>query len=84
MDVAEGLKTGQLPGQVMGMAGSRIEEIKLRGVKKKEEIETLFLRGQYKVIMREYADKKLFELQDKYEDWRLVYLRLERKLKNII
>lgn len=83
-----GVKTGQLPRQLVGMAGSRLEEVKLQGVKKKEEIESLFQSGQYKVVLREYADKKILELWeaciDKYEDWRLVYLYLERKIKNII
>eukprot|EP00250_Pteridium_aquilinum_P016532 c23144_g5_i1 orf=233-1219(-) len=88
VSVTEGVVTGQLPRQLVEGAGSRFEEVKLRGIKKKEELESFFQTGEYKVFLREYADKKILELReaciDKYEDWRLVYLYMERKVKNII
>ncbi|MCO5567661.1 hypothetical protein L7F22_021355 [Adiantum nelumboides] len=86
--VTEGVKTGELPRQVVEALASRFEEVRINGVKKKEELEIFFRSGEYKRSLRKHADKKLFEVQeafiDKYEDWRLVYLYLERKMKNII
>ncbi|KAI5080684.1 hypothetical protein GOP47_0003867 [Adiantum capillus-veneris] len=86
--VTEGIKTGQLPRQVVEALGSRFEEVKVQGGKKKEELGIFFQSGEYKRALRKYADTKLFELReafiDKYEDWRLVYLYMERKMKNII
>ncbi|MCO5573813.1 hypothetical protein L7F22_027588 [Adiantum nelumboides] len=86
--VIEGVKTGELPRQVVEALASRFEEVRINGVKKKEELEIFFRSDEYKRSLRKHADKKLFEVQeafiDKYEDWRLVYLYLERKMKNII
>lgn len=86
--VMEGVKTGQLPRLVVEAIGSRYKEVKLCVVKKKSDLVSFIQSREIIVILRQYADRKLRELWeaciDKYEDLWLLYLYLDRKLKNII
>eukprot|EP00250_Pteridium_aquilinum_P014935 c22290_g1_i1 orf=387-1343(+) len=84
LHVIEGVRTGQLPRYLVEVAGSRCAE-----VKEKTAYTISFIKsGEIIVVLRQYMYRKFMEKWeawvDKYEDWRLVYLRLQRTLKNIV
>lgn len=86
--VMEGVKTGQLLRHLVEVTGSKYQEVKLRVVKKRLDLVSFIQSGEIITVLRQYIDRKILELWeaciDKYEDLRLLYLYLERKLKNII
>lgn len=85
--VYEEAKTGQLPQHILEVSSSKFEEFKW-AVTKKSDLVTYVQSGQMIAALKKYFEKKFLELQessvDKYHDFRLCWLALERKLKNIV
>lgn len=88
LQVIQGVRTGHFPLYLVEVANSRYVEVKLQITKRTSDL-ILFIRsGEIIVVLRQYMYTKLLERwelwADRLEDWRLVYLRLERTLKNIV
>ncbi|KAH7425914.1 hypothetical protein KP509_11G077100 [Ceratopteris richardii] len=86
--VRDGLMTGQLPRRTVEYLVTSLMELIAHSTRKKEECKEFFQSGRHLEVVRVFMNKKMLEVQeaciDKYEDWRLVYLYWERKLKNIV
>ncbi|KAI5070250.1 hypothetical protein GOP47_0014593 [Adiantum capillus-veneris] len=80
----EGARTGLL----FEVAGTKIGEARLHIMEKTWKGVYFIRSGRFICVFKQYLHRKLIEQQErwieKFQDWRLVYLRWERTLKNII
>jgi predicted membrane-bound mannosyltransferase len=88
INLIEGVKSGELPRRCIQGSLSKYEEVKIVVFTKKSDVASFIQNGEIMPVLRQYYSKKLEELaetwSDKYQDARLFYLYVERKLKNII
>ena len=88
INLIEGVKTGELIQQCIEGSWSRYAQVKSLVSKKKLELAYFIQHGDAITALQQNSNKKrqafLEDFWDKYEDARIVYLYLERKLKNII
>ena len=88
INLIEGVKTGELSQLCIQGPRSKYEEVKILVLNKKSDLASLVQSGEIVTVLRQSYNKKLQKLgetwNDKYQDARLVYLYVERKLKNMI
>ena len=88
INLIEGVKTGELIQQSIQGSCSRYAQVKLLVSKKKLDLAYFIQSGDAITALQQNSNKKrqafLEDFWDKYEDARILYLYLERKLKNLI
>ena len=88
INLIEGAKSGELSQRCIQGPRSKYEEVKILVLNKKSDLASLLQSGEIVTVLRQSYSKKLQNLgetwNDKYQDARLVYLYVERKLKNMI